>query len=66
MKKLKLTLACLVLLVLPAAGQSYLLPSTGYEARDIFPAHTDFQAIDIHDTLVSRIVRGYVLSPGRP
>ena len=35
-----------------AIGQSYLTPSLGHQARDIFPGYSNFQAIDIYDTLL--------------
>ena len=52
MKKIFLSLAFFVLLALSGAGQSYLTPSPGYKARDILPSYTNFQAIDIYDTLL--------------
>jgi hypothetical protein len=52
MKRLYLVPACLLLLAVSVAGQSYLAPSVGYKARDIFPAYDNFQAVDLQDSLL--------------
>ncbi len=52
MKRLYLSLALLSLFAFPGFAQSYLTPYPGFEARDIFPAYSNFQAIDIYDTLL--------------
>jgi hypothetical protein len=52
MKRLNTSFALLMLLVFSGISQSYLTPYPGYEASDVFPAYTNFQAIDIYDTLL--------------
>ena len=52
MKRIYLLLPGLLLMFVSAIGQSYLTPALGYQARDIFPGYTNFQAIDIYDTLL--------------
>jgi len=52
MKKLAPSLAGLTLLACLASGQSYLLPSWGYEATDLFTEYTSFQAFDLYDSLL--------------
>ncbi|MCK4855611.1 MAG: hypothetical protein KAT31_15135, partial [Bacteroidales bacterium] len=52
MKKLLLFLAFLGLFALSGIAQSYLTPSVGFKARDIFPAYDNFQAFDVYDSLL--------------
>ena len=52
MKRLNTSFAFLMLLVFSGISQSYLTPYPGYETSDVFPAYTNFQAIDIYDTLL--------------
>jgi len=52
MKRLNTSIAFLVVFTISGFAQSYLTSYPGYEARDIFPAYTNFQAIDIYDTLL--------------
>ena len=52
MKRLTLSLACLLLLTRSVIGQSYLTPSVGYKARDILHAFDKFQAFDVYDSLL--------------
>jgi hypothetical protein len=52
MKKLNASFAAWMLFAFSGFAQGYLIPYPGYEARDIFPAYTNFQAIDIYDTLL--------------
>ena len=52
MNKRNASFALALLFFLSGFAQSYLTPYPGYEARDIFPAYHNFQAIDMHDTLL--------------
>ncbi len=53
MKRIYLLLPGLLLMFISAIGQGgYLTPAIGYQARDIFPGYTNFQAIDVYDTLI--------------
>jgi hypothetical protein len=52
MKKLNAFLALWLSIAATGLAQGYLAPYPGYEAMDMFAAHTDFQAIDIYDTLL--------------
>jgi hypothetical protein len=52
MNRLNISFVLPVLYAVSGFAQSYLTPYPGYEARDIFPAYTNFQAIDIYDTLL--------------
>ncbi len=52
MKKMNASLGVWVLVAFTGFAQSYLIPFPGYEARDIFPGYSNFQAIDIYDTLL--------------
>ena len=70
MKRLYLSLALLSLFAISGFAQSYLTPYPGYEARDIIPAYTNFQAIDIYDTLLygtdGDTIHCLVLESGEP
>ncbi|MCK5465313.1 MAG: hypothetical protein KAI95_19935, partial [Bacteroidales bacterium] len=52
MKRLNTSIAFLVVFTISGFAQSYLTSYPGYEARDVFQAYTNFQAIDIYDTLL--------------
>ncbi len=52
MKKILLFLAFLGLFAFSGVAQSYLTPSVGFKARDIFPAYDNFQAFDVYDSLL--------------
>ncbi|MEE9462537.1 MAG: hypothetical protein V3V53_11940, partial [Bacteroidales bacterium] len=52
MKRLYLSLAFFGLFAFSGVAQSYLNPSVGFKARDIFPAHDNFQAFDVYDSLL--------------
>ena len=52
MKKLYSSFAVGLLFAFSGFAQSYLIPYPDYEARDLFPAYTNFQAIDLYDTLL--------------
>jgi hypothetical protein len=52
MKRVNAALTFWVLIASSGIAQGYLTPYPGYESRDIFPDYTNFQAIDIYDTLL--------------